>query len=86
MTISILFFSTLREITDGEQMSMTWDDQKSEDTLTVSDVLERLYIVYPKLREWDERVLLAVDQKYVDRESPITDGQELAVMPPVQGG
>lgn len=83
MTISILFFSTLREITGQENMTMEFDDKES---LTVGDVLERLYIVYPKLREWDGQVLVALDQSYVDRQEPIAHGQELAVMPPVQGG
>ena len=83
MTITILFFSTLRGITESEQMTMDLDDKSSP---TVADVLERLYIVYPKLRDWDDQVLLALDQAYVGREAPIGPGQELAVMPPVQGG
>ncbi len=83
MTITILFFSTLRQITESDQMTMELDDKTSP---TVADVLERLYIVYPKLRDWDDQVLLALDQAYVDRQASIGSGQELAVMPPVQGG
>lgn len=83
MTITILFFSTLREITGHEDMTMEFDEKEP---LSVADVLERLYIVYPKLREWDSQVLVALDQSYVEREEPIRHGQELAVMPPVQGG
>jgi len=49
-------------------------------------VLDLLYAKTPGLKEWDSQVLLALDQAYVDRDAEVNDGQELAIMPPVQGG
>ncbi|MFT4641288.1 MAG: molybdopterin converting factor small subunit [Verrucomicrobiales bacterium] len=83
MTLKILFFSTLREITQLDDISMAFE---SKEPLNVADILERLYIVYPDLREWDDKVLISLDQEYVDRKTTVSEGQELALMPPVQGG
>ena len=83
MNLTVLFFSTLREITGVEEMTLALEDGEA---ITVADVLERLYLRYPKLRQWEGRVLLALDQSYVDGEEIVEDGQELAIMPPVQGG
>jgi molybdopterin converting factor small subunit len=83
MTLNILFFSTLRDVTAESELSMDLDEGVE---MTVEDVLARLYVVYPKLREWDAQLLVALDQNYVERSAKVSDGQELAVMPPVQGG
>ena len=83
MNLKILFFSSLRTITDCDEITMAFE---SKEPLNVADVLERLYIVYPDLREWDSQVLVSLDQEYVDRKEVVREGQELAIMPPVQGG
>ena len=47
---------------------------------------DALYAEWPGLREWDSRIRVAVDLEYVGRDHPVQEGQEIAVMPPVQGG
>ena len=83
MTLKVLFFSTLREAAD-QQSAMTVDH--ADANWSVGELLEYLYERFPKLRAWDEQILVAVDHDYADRCTPLTDGQEVAVMPPVQGG
>ena len=83
MKLEILFFSTLRGVAGRDEMSLTLADSG---VTRVSDVLEQLYVQFPQLKEWDSQVLLALDQAYVDRDAEVRDGQELAIMPPVQGG
>ena len=56
------------------------------DGLTVSALLDQLYQKYPGLQEWDAKILVALDLDYVERDAIAVAGQELAVMPPVQGG
>ncbi|MBK8095381.1 MAG: MoaD/ThiS family protein [Verrucomicrobiaceae bacterium] len=51
-----------------------------------ADLLESLYQRWPRLREWDGSLLLALDQTYVKRDAVLHDGAEVAIMPPVQGG
>ena len=83
MKLNILFFSTLRGVAGCDEMSLTLDETG---VTRVADVLEKLYAQFPELKEWDSQVLLALDQAYVDRDAEVGDGQELAIMPPVQGG
>ena len=82
MELRILFFSVLRDLVEAEEIAF-------EAPAGVSDVggmLEALYAKWPALREWDSRIRVAVDLEYVDRDHPVAEGQEIAVMPPVQGG
>ena len=83
MKLNILFFSTLKGVVGCDEMSLTVAEIGG---IRVADVLEKLYSQFPQLKEWDSQVLLALDQAYVDRDAEVSDGQELAIMPPVQGG
>ncbi len=83
LKLNVIFFSTLREATGREEMILTLN---GDGPVLVRDVLAMLYEQIPKLREWDGQVLLALDQAYVNRDAEVVDGQELAIMPPVQGG
>tara|TARA_R110002096_G_scaffold215310_10_gene403140 strand:- start:3648 stop:3899 length:252 start_codon:yes stop_codon:yes gene_type:complete len=83
MKLQVLFFSILRDVVGREQFQLELPAKKS---WTVGGLLERLYADYPKLRDWDTNLLVAADMDYVDRETELRDGQEIAIMPPVQGG
>lgn len=52
----------------------------------IASLLAELYTRWPALAPWDGRLLLAVDLEYATRETPLLPGQEVALMPPVQGG
>jgi molybdopterin converting factor small subunit len=41
---------------------------------------------YPGLEGWKGSLLLAVNGEYADRATRIAAGDEVALMPPVQGG
>jgi len=81
ISLKLLFFSLLRDVTGEVEISYTLPVDS-----TVGDLLKSLYARWPKLEEWDRKVLVAADQEYVTREAVLKDGQEVAVMPPVQGG
>ena len=83
VTLNVLFFSTLRQLVGRDELKVTLD---GAGPFRVRDMLERLYAEFPELRKWDGQVLLALDHAYVDREAEIHNGQEFAIMPPVQGG
>lgn len=40
----------------------------------------------PRFAALPQDALLAVDQSFADRSTPLEDGQEVALMPPVSGG
>jgi len=83
MTVRVLYFSSLRDLTGQDEADETLADDR---VWTVGDFLQHLYERTPALRDWDSRILLAVDQRWVERDQPLADGQEVAIMPPVQGG
>jgi molybdopterin converting factor subunit 1 len=82
MAIRVLFFSLLRDVVGADEI----DWEVPEGGLSVADLLEQLYTKWPDLRVWDSKILVAVDLDYVDHDALVKAGQEVAVMPPVQGG
>lgn len=81
MKVTVLFFSQLRDVCGVEELEL----ELGEPT-TVSDLLKFLYQRYEGLTKWDNRILVAADHEYVSRDALIVPGQEIAIMPPVQGG
>jgi molybdopterin converting factor small subunit len=81
-SLRVLFFSVLQDATGGSR-EVDWEAAPG---LTVEGLLEQLYASWPELRRWDGQIRVAVDLEYVERTYPLRPGQEVAVMPPVQGG
>lgn len=83
MKLKVLFFSVLRDIAGGEELTV---DLAADRPWTAGQLLEQLYAQFPKLRAWDQSLLIAADLDYVTRDATLQNGQEIAIMPPVQGG
>jgi molybdopterin converting factor small subunit len=81
MEVRVLFFSVLRDVTGAAELAWTLPPGA-----TVGDLLVEVFERWPRLRDWDASLLLAVDLEYSDRATPLRPGCEVAVMPPVQGG
>jgi MoaD family protein len=81
MKVEVQFYSRLRDVV--AQASQTREVAAGA---TVGDLLALLYRDYPRLTEWDAHLLLAVGLDYVKRDHALRDGDEVSVMPPVQGG
>jgi molybdopterin converting factor small subunit len=43
-------------------------------------------LTHPRLAALPPEALLAVNQSFADRDTPLFDGDEVALMPPVSGG
>ncbi len=80
MKIKILFFSLLRDLAETDCLDYSFEGE------TVADLLKNLYHEIPALSDWDANLLIAVNSEYARREDPINEGDEVALMPPVQGG
>ena len=81
MTVRVLFFSVLRDITGAGEVMMPVSANAS-----VDELLAECFRRWPKLSGWDKSLLIAVNQNYVKRTEPLHEGAEVAIMPPVQGG
>lgn len=57
-----------------------------EGPATAARVLTALERAHPALEPLLPRARVAVNRRYVDVDSPVTPGDEIAVIPPVGGG
>ena len=81
MKLRVLFFSVLRDITGSDEILIEMPSGS-----TMGDLMLQIEARWPKLRDWQNSLLLALDQTYVKRDALLHDGGEVAIMPPVQGG
>lgn len=81
MKVRVLFFSQLKEAVGASERQM----EIAEGT-TIADLLTSLYDASPRLRDWDRSILVGAGVEFVERDYTIRNGDEIAIMPPVQGG
>lgn len=81
MKIQVQFYAQLRDLA-GRQ---TLDVDLAEGT-AVSDLLEQIYRKAPVLRSHDKSILVGAGVEFVDRKYRLKSGDEISIMPPVQGG
>ena len=81
MNVRVQFFSHLRDVAGTSEAHA-----HVPEGATMSDLLTVVYGEYPKLRAWDSSILLGVGVEFVARDYLLREGEEVAIMPPVQGG
>lgn len=81
MKIHVQFFSRLRDRAGVQEMEL----EVPEGT-EVADLLEILYKRAPALREWGNSILVASGVEFVSRDYLVKSGDDISIMPPVQGG
>jgi molybdopterin converting factor small subunit len=81
MRVRVHFYSQLRDLAGSDQLEVNLPDQT-----TVSGLLEEIYQLTPALRSRDKTILVGAGVEFVDRCYTIKPGDEISIMPPVQGG
>lgn len=81
MKIRVQFYSQLRDLAGRQAL-----DVDLTEGATVADLLEKLYQEVSALRAHDKSILIGAGVEFVDRNYVIKPGDEISVMPPVQGG
>ena len=81
MTIRILIFASAAEMLGVNQV-----DLPLPDGATVADALDLLEHKLPLFIELRGKLAIAVNMRYVRDEHLLSDGDELALIPPVSGG
>lgn len=81
MKTRLQFFSRLRDLAGTSEMEIDVPDGT-----TAAGLLDILYARTPALRDLDKSILVAAGVEFVDRDYALQPGDEISIMPPVQGG
>ena len=81
MKVRVQFFSRLRDLAGTAAIELEVPEQT-----TAAELLEMVYARSPALRDWDKSILVASGVEFVERDYIVKLGDEISIMPPVQGG
>ncbi len=81
MKVRAQFFAQLRDLIGASTL-----DVELADGATTGDLLASIYRKFPSLGANDKAILLGAGLEFVDRSYKLHEGEEIAIMPPVQGG
>ena len=81
MNVLVQFYAQLREAIGIHELELELPQGS-----TVRDLLEQVYVQKPALRGHDKSILVGAGLEFVDRNYKLNPGEEIAIMPPVQGG
>jgi MoaD family protein len=81
MKVRVQFFAQLRDLAGARELSVDLREGAS-----VADLLAKIYEQMPALRAHDPGILIGAGVEFVDRNYKLKPGDEISIMPPVQGG
>ncbi|MEZ5400771.1 MAG: molybdenum cofactor biosynthesis protein MoaE [Bryobacteraceae bacterium] len=81
MRIRVLFFGMLKDIVGHASQEL---EARPGDRL--QDLFDRVAITAPRLRDYEGSIVLARNHEFAGRDAEITEGDEVAFLPPVSGG
>jgi MoaD family protein len=81
MKVRVQFYAQLRDLLGMREL-----DVDVAEGSTIRDLLEQVYGQQPKLRSHDKSILIGAGVEFVDRNYKLSPGDEISIMPPVQGG
>ena len=81
MKVRVRFYSQLRDLAGAPELDVDLPEKAN-----VTDLLEIIYAKVPALRARDKSILVGAGVEFVERSYQLKPGDEISVMPPVQGG
>ena len=81
MKVHVQFYAQLRDLVGMREL-----DLDLAEGATVCDLLKKIYAQQPALRPHDKSILIGAGVEFVDRNYELKPNEEIAIMPPVQGG
>ena len=81
MRVTVRLFARLRDIAGSGDL-----DRDAPPGATVADVWRGLIAEYPEMARYDSSISTAVNADYAKMTSALSDGDEVAFLPPVSGG
>jgi molybdopterin converting factor small subunit len=81
MKVRVRFYAQLRDAAGTSELDVDLPERS-----TIADLLESIYGQRPGLRAHDATMLFGLGLEFVRRNQLLSEGDEVAIMPPVQGG
>jgi len=81
MKVQAQFYAQLRDLVGTREMVVDVAEGAN-----VGDLLEKIYAQQPRLRAHDKSILIGAGVEFIDRNYKLKPGEEISIMPPVQGG
>jgi len=81
MKVRVQFYAQLRDLIGMRELEVDLAEGAS-----VRELLDQIYAKRPALRSHDKSILIGAGLEFVDRNYKLKPGEEIAIMPPMQGG
>jgi molybdopterin converting factor small subunit len=81
MKVGVQLYAQLRDVAGVAHLDVNVADQS-----TIAELLDKVYEMKPALRAHDKTILVGAGVEFVDRDYKLKAGDEISIMPPVQGG
>ncbi|NEO13185.1 MULTISPECIES: MoaD/ThiS family protein [unclassified Moorena] len=81
ITVTVKLFAAYQETYGLPELQLEFPPQTS-----VSAVLDRLLSEHPELEQWREVTRFGINLQFVPPDTPLQDGDEVVLIPPVSGG
>jgi len=81
ITVRVTFYSYFRELAGQPEATLSVAPGSR-----ISELLAQILERFPKMRPMQKSMLIAVGVEYQRPEFALSDGDEVALFPPVQGG
>ncbi|MDE0186648.1 MAG: MoaD/ThiS family protein [Candidatus Poribacteria bacterium] len=81
MKVKVKYFAVCREMFNRDE-----EEMELPDGAVLMDVLKRLEREWPEIPEYYEVMQMSVNWEYATEQTELSDGDEVALIPPVTGG
>jgi molybdopterin converting factor subunit 1 len=81
MRVTVRLFARLRDIAGSGELT-----REAAAGATVADVWRGLVAEFPDMARYDSSISSAVNADYAKMAAPLSEGDEVAFLPPVSGG
>ena len=81
MNITLKFFARLRDLVGTNTL-----ERQVASNITIAELIETLQAEFPQMARLMPHTAIALNQEFVDWQTQLNEGDEVAFLPPVSGG
>ncbi len=81
MKVKVKYFAVCREMFNRDE-----EEMELPDGAVLMDILKRLEEEWPEIPEYYQVMQMSVNWEYATERTKLSDGDEIALIPPVTGG